>query len=98
MRYDRIMSYPISFFMRGYEIGSFGAERDFQVQHEASGVVTTVLHRDGHVLHLPFPMNIECWHSVPKRKRVAAIACLLSLAYSSSCKDWSHCRVWVVPS
>jgi hypothetical protein len=58
---------------------SFGAERDFQVKHEASGVVTTVAHKDGHVLHLPFPMNHECLHGVPKRKRVTA--CRISLTF-----------------
>ena len=63
----------------GFATLSFGAERDFQVKHEASGVVTTVLHRDGYVLHLPFPMNSECLHCVPKRKRVAE--CRISLTF-----------------
>ena len=38
----------------GFATLSFGAERDFQVKHETSGVVTTVLHRGGNVLLLPF--------------------------------------------
>ena len=63
----------------GFATLSFGAERDFQVKHEASGVVTTVLHRDGHVLHLPFPMNSECLHGVPKRKRVTE--CRISVTF-----------------
>ena len=63
----------------GFATLSFGAERDFQVKHAASGVVTTVLHRDGHVLHLPFPMNSECLHGVPKRKRVTE--CRISLTF-----------------
>ena len=63
----------------GFATLSFGAERDFQVKHEASGVVTTVLHRDGYVLHLPFPMNSECLHCVPKRKRVTE--CRISLTF-----------------
>ena len=62
----------------GFATLSFGAERDFQVKHEASGVVTTVLHRDGHVLHLPFPTNSECLHSVSNHKRVTE--CKISLA------------------
>ena len=63
----------------GFATLSFGAERDFQVKHEASGVVTTVLHRDGYVLHLPFPMNSECLHCVPKRKGVTE--CRISLTF-----------------
>jgi alkylated DNA repair dioxygenase AlkB len=46
----------------GFATMAFGAERDLQVKHEASGVVETVLHTDGHVLHLPHPMNSEHLH------------------------------------
>ena len=57
----------------------FGAERDFLLKHEATGEVTSVLHRCGHALHLPSPMNSEYLHAVPKRKRVKA--CRISLTF-----------------
>ena len=41
---------------------SFGAKRDFQVKHEASGNTTTYLHKDGEVIYLPCPMNQENFH------------------------------------
>ena len=63
----------------GFATLCFGAERDFLVKHEASGVVTSVLHRDGHVIHLPWPMNSEHLHSVPKRKKVHD--CRISLTF-----------------
>ena len=63
----------------GFATLCFGAERDFQVKHEASGVVDTVLHRDGHVLYMPYPMNQECLHGVPKRKKVNG--CRISLTF-----------------
>ena len=58
---------------------SFGAERDFQVKHEASGNTTTYLHKDGEVIHLPCPMNQENFHSVPKRKKIEG--CRISLTF-----------------
>lgn len=63
----------------GFATLCFGGERDFLVKHEASGVVTTILHKDGHVIHLPCPMNSECLHAVPKRKRVTE--CRISLTF-----------------
>ena len=61
----------------GFATLSFGAERDFQIKHEATGAVANVLHRDGHVLHMPHPMNSDYLHGVPKRKRVKG--CRISL-------------------
>ena len=63
----------------GFATLCFGAERDFLVKHEASGVVTSVVHRSGYVVHLPWPMNSECLHAVPKRKRVTE--CRISLTF-----------------
>ena len=63
----------------GFATLSFGAERDFQVRHEATGETRSILHRDGHALYLPAPMNQECLHGVPKRKRVKD--CRISLTF-----------------
>ena len=63
----------------GFATLAFGAERDFQLKHEASGEVTNVLHRDGHVLYMPHPMNGEYLHGVPKRKKVQG--CRISLTF-----------------
>ena len=63
----------------GFATLSFGAERDFQIKHEASGEVANVLHRDGHVLHMPHPMNSVYFHGVPKRKKVKD--CRISLTF-----------------
>ena len=63
----------------GFATLSFGAERDFIVKHEATGETRSILHRDGHVLYLPYPMNQECLHGVPKRKRVKD--CRISLTF-----------------
>jgi alkylated DNA repair dioxygenase AlkB len=63
----------------GFATLCFGAERDFLLKHEATGEVTSVLHRCGHALHLPSPMNSEYLHAVPKRKRVKA--CRISLTF-----------------
>ena len=63
----------------GFATLAFGAERDFLVKHEASAEVTSVLHKDGCVLHMPSPMNQDHLHSVPKRKRIKD--CRISLTY-----------------
>ena len=63
----------------GFATLSFGAERDFQVRHEATGETRSILHRDGHALYLPEPMNQECLHGVPKRKKVKG--CRISLTF-----------------
>ena len=63
----------------GFATLSFGAERDFQVKHEASGNTTTYLHKDGEVIYLPYPMNQENFHSVPKRKKIEG--CRISLTF-----------------
>ena len=48
-------------------------------EHEASGEVTSVPHKDGCAIHMPSPMNQEYFHCVPKRKRVKD--CRISLTY-----------------
>jgi len=63
----------------GFATLSLGAERDFIVKHESSGENKSILHRDGYVLYLPYPMNRECLHGVPKRKRVKD--CRISLTF-----------------
>ena len=63
----------------GFATLSFGAERDFQVRHEATGETRSISHRDGHALYLPAPMNQECLHGVPKRKKVKG--CRISLTF-----------------
>ena len=63
----------------GFATLAFGAERDFLLKHEESGIVETTSHRDGWVLHLPSPMNQEYLHAVPKRKRVKE--CRISLTF-----------------
>ena len=63
----------------GFATLCFGAERDFQVKHEASGEVRTISHKDGHVLHMPYPTNQHYLHSVPKRKKVRD--CRISLTF-----------------
>jgi alkylated DNA repair dioxygenase AlkB len=63
----------------GFATVSFGAERDFQIKHEASGEVRTILHKDGWAIHLPSPMNQTHLHAVPKRKRVKG--CRISLTF-----------------
>ena len=63
----------------GFATLSFGAERDFQVKHEASGETKTYVHKNGEVIYLPCPMNQENFHSVPKRKKVKD--CRISLTF-----------------
>ena len=55
------------------------ASKGAAVKHEATGEVTSVLHRCGHALHLPSPMNSEYLRAVPKRKRVKG--CRISLTF-----------------
>ena len=66
----------------GFATLCFGAERDFQIKHEDSNVVNTVLHRDGYVIHMPSPMNSENLHAVPK----SYISCSASLRVISFCR------------
>ena len=63
----------------GFATLSLGAERDFIVKHESTGASRSILHLDGHALYLPYPMNQECLHGVPKRKRVKD--CRISLTF-----------------
>ena len=63
----------------GFATLSFGAERDFRVKYEASGKTDTFAHRNGQVIYLPHPLNQECLHSVPKRKKVKE--CRISLTF-----------------
>ena len=63
----------------GFATLSFGAERDFQIKNKESGETTNILHKNGHVLYLPHPMNQENLHGVPKRLRVKD--CRISLTF-----------------
>ncbi len=54
----------------GFATLSFGAERDFQVRHNETKEVTTVLHKAGLCLYMPPPMNDNFMHGVPKRKKI----------------------------
>ena len=63
----------------GFATLAFGSERDFLVKHEQTAVVTKTLHKDGHAIHLPHPMNAHHFHAVPKRKKVKQ--CRVSLTF-----------------
>ena len=63
----------------GFATLAFGAERDFQVKNLDTQVTTTYLHKNGHALYMPFPMNRENLHSVPTRKKVTD--CRISLTF-----------------
>ena len=53
----------------GFATLSFGAERDFLLRKGEE--TTSVLHKNGSVIHLPHPMNQQYLHAVPKRLRVS---------------------------
>ena len=63
----------------GFATLAFGAERDFQVKNLDTQVTTTYLHKNGHALYMPFPMNQENLHGVPTRKKVKD--CRISLTF-----------------
>jgi|TARA_B110001469_G_C9502412_1_gene250792 alkylated DNA repair dioxygenase AlkB len=54
----------------GFATVSFGSERDFQIRHNESKDTTTISHKQGLCIYMPFPMNDNYQHGVPKRKRV----------------------------
>ena len=54
----------------GFATLSFGAERDFMVKNENTGDILTILHKQGSLIYMPYPMNHYCLHAVPKRKKV----------------------------
>ena len=49
---------------------AFGAERDFQIKEESTNITTNTLHQNGYVVYLPYPMNHNYFHAVPKRKKI----------------------------
>ena len=63
----------------GFASLAFGAERDFQVKNLDTQETTTYLHKHGHTLYMPYPMNQENLHNVPKRKYINN--CRLSLTF-----------------
>ena len=58
---------------------SFGCERDFNIKCIETQKVTKILHKDGSVLYMPYPMNDHYQHSVPKR--VKCKDCRISLTF-----------------
>ena len=63
----------------GFATLSFGAERDFQIRNKESNETSNILHKNGYVLHLPYPMNQDNLHGVPKRSKVKD--CRISLTF-----------------
>ena len=63
----------------GFATLAFGAERDFQMKSDESKVVQTTLHKNGSIIHMPYPLNHENTHAVPKRKKVND--CRISLTF-----------------
>ena len=53
----------------GFATLAFGAERDFQLKSIESNEVNTILHKNNMLIYLPYPMNHNYLHSVPKRKK-----------------------------
>jgi len=54
----------------GFATLAFGAERDFQVRNNETKEVQTILHKNGLCLYMPYPMNDNYMHGVPKRKKI----------------------------
>ena len=63
----------------GFATLNFGCERDFLIKQDGTKKVQSVLHKNGMVLYLPYPMNHHYQHSVPKRKKVKG--CRISLTF-----------------
>ena len=63
----------------GFATLAFGAARDFQIKCNKTNETTTILHKPGHALYMPYPMNHKYTHSIPKRKRVKK--CRISLTF-----------------
>ena len=61
---------------KGWEIDtgvatlSFGADRDFGIKEESTSIVKYILHQKGHVVYLPYPMNHNHLHGIPKRMKI----------------------------
>ena len=49
---------------------SFGSERDFQIKEESTNITINTLHEKGHIIYLPYPMNHNFFHAIPKRKKI----------------------------
>ena len=63
----------------GFATLAFGVARDFQIKCDKTNETTTILHKPGHALYMPHPMNHNYTHSIPKRKRV--MECRISLTF-----------------
>ena len=63
----------------GFTTLAFGAVRDFQLRKHDTKLITTISHLEGYAIHMPFPLNNEFTHSVPKRKR--STGCRISLTF-----------------
>ena len=63
----------------GFATLSFGAERDFQIKNDDTKETTNILHQNGSVIYMPYPMNHNYTHSVPKRKKIKN--CRISLTF-----------------
>ena len=63
----------------GFATLAFGAKRDFQIRNDETKETTTIEHRPGYAIHMPYPMNQHNTHCVPKRKRVKD--CRISLTF-----------------
>lgn len=49
---------------------SFGAERDFQLRKIETNETTNILHEKGHIIYLPYPMNHNHLHGIPRRSKI----------------------------
>ena len=63
----------------GFATLSFGAERDFQIKHDDTKKTSTIIHKNGSVIYMPYPLNHHYTHSVPKRKKITK--CRISLTF-----------------
>ena len=67
----------------GFATLAFGEERDFLIKNEKTQEVTSILHKNGNVIYLPYPMNSLYLHSIPKRKKKNK--CRISLTFREIC-------------
>ena len=63
----------------GFATLSFGATRDFQIKSNETNEVNTIPHENNMLIYMPYPMNQQYKHSVPKRKRCKS--CRISLTF-----------------
>ena len=54
----------------GFATLAFGAERDFQIREDETKETQTILHKNGSIIYMPYPLNQHHTHSVPKRKKI----------------------------